>query len=106
MSAKQKEYKVKEQEDLQGPIDDSANNYVKTSERPIFTFIQQRYGVSSEEGIDTVSLTTAQIHKQIVEHTGDASITVQNVYQWLLDSGYKQSPIGDLEIYWILKEIE
>jgi hypothetical protein len=105
MSTKQKEYLAKEQEDLQGPIDDAANTYVKTSELPIFTFIQQRYGVSNEEGVDTVSLTTAQIHKQIVEHTGDASITLQKVYQWLLDSGYKQSPIGDLEIYWILKEL-
>lgn len=106
MSTEQKEYQSKEQEDLQGPQDDAANPYVKTDDLPIFTFIHQKYGVSSEEGTDTVMLTTAQIQKQIVEHTGNGSITVQMVYNWLLKHGYKQSPIGDLEFYWILKELD
>lgn len=108
MSAKQqKKYTNPEVEQLQGEDDDKANAYaVKTTERPIFTFIHQRYEVATTLGDETALMTTAQIHKQVAEHTGDASITVQEVYLWLKQNGYKEQVMGDMEMYWLLKEIE
>jgi hypothetical protein len=103
-----KDYQAPEQEDLQGNPDDNATKGydVKTTERPIFTFIHQKYGIAKELGDETALMTTAQIHKQVVDHTGDASISVQEVYLWMKVNGYIEHSMGDLEMYWLLKEQE
>lgn len=75
---------------------------------PIFEFILQKYHPArsfNDPGV--ITLTTADILNEITAHAGFIQdVDHAFVYNWMLENGFNNDTIGDLQFVWLLVEID
>jgi hypothetical protein len=47
--------------------------------------------------------TTMEVFNKLVSHTGLSALTLDAVFSFLEQTGYKQVDLGDLHIVWLMK---